>query len=120
MKHEKSVIKNYLREEIFSHIFGSQFIHDVLHRLLLGTTVTIWNVCKTPYVHQGTTSPDWSGNDSKGPIHVDAVQNREVCYLDPLIGIYVNQFDNQVSDIGNSDSDGNGSTLQTGLRETNL
>jgi hypothetical protein len=31
-------------------------IHDVLHRLLLGTTVTIRNVCKTPSVHQGTTS----------------------------------------------------------------
>jgi hypothetical protein len=31
-------------------------IHDVLHRLLLGTTITIRNVCKTPSVYQGTTS----------------------------------------------------------------
>jgi hypothetical protein len=31
-------------------------IQDVLHRLLLGTTVTIRNVSKTPAVHQGTTS----------------------------------------------------------------
>jgi hypothetical protein len=36
----------------------------------------------------------------------------------PLIGIDVDQCDNQVSDIGNSD--GNGSTLQIGLRETYL
>jgi hypothetical protein len=31
-------------------------IHDVLHRLLIGTTVTIRNVCKTPSVDQETTS----------------------------------------------------------------
>jgi hypothetical protein len=35
----------------------------------------------------------------------------------PLIDIDVDQCDNQVPDIGNSD--GNGSKLQTGLRETN-
>ena len=38
----------------------------------------------------------------------------------PLIGNDVDQCDNQVSAIGNSESDENGSKLQTGLRETNL
>jgi hypothetical protein len=78
-------------------------------------TVTIRNVCKTPSVHQGTTSALISPG---GLLFEPRIRF-------PLIGIDVDQCDNQVSDIGNSDSNGNGSTLQTGpikptRKETNL